>query len=133
MTKLTAEQQSDIVALYKGASMTTEAIAARFNVSPRQVQRIAKKHRVNRTIARSNKLMAKYKDYSSLRVAVKAGRKHLSRKQRYAVLSSQPWCSTCGARPPEVALQVDHIDGDATNNVESNLHVLCILCNQGKR
>lgn len=37
----------------------------------------------------------------------------------------QPFCTECGSTE---RLQVDHIDGDPTNNVLENLRVLCEPC-----
>ena len=133
MQKIADTTKEEIARIYVSAECTTEALAERFNVRPRTIQRIAKQAGVIRSAIESNKLMARFKDYSSLRVEKRAGRKTLRPSMRYRLLTEHPWCTLCGARPPGVALQVDHIDGDATNNHMDNLQVLCMTCNYGKK
>ena len=125
----------DILKNYAEVTMTVENIAKKWDVTPRTIQRIVKQHGIVRTISEGNKVTAKLKDYSALRKPdeLKARRKSLSRKLRYQVMSSADRCTCCGATKYDNYLQVDHIDGDASNNVITNLQVLCIDCNQGKR
>ena len=42
------------------------------------------------------------------------------------------FCQICGYTADILPLEIDHIDGDATNNDLNNLQVLCTLCNKGK-
>jgi 5-methylcytosine-specific restriction endonuclease McrA len=60
----------------------------------------------------------------------------LSLKVRWDVLKGDNYaCVKCGARPPDVELEVDHIIAVArhgTNDL-SNLQTLCRPCNQGKK
>lgn len=123
---------------YKNATMTVENMAKKFNVTTRTIQRLVKKHGLSRTVAEANKVTAKLKDYSSLKVPehLKAKRIILKQSVRYAIIAAHPYCSTCGRRPSaedNVALEVDHIDNNAQNNDKSNLQVLCRECNRGKR
>jgi hypothetical protein len=38
-------------------------------------------------------------------------------------------CFKCGRRPPEVRLEINHIDGDPFNNNPKNLNLMCHPCN----
>ena len=121
---------------YKEATMTVENMAKKFNVTPRTIQRLVKKYGLSRTIAEANKVTAKLKNYDALRVPehLKAGRNILKKSIRYELIKSHPWCTVCGGRAETGhVLEVDHIDGDATNNNPKNLQVLCRDCNRGKR
>lgn len=119
---------------YASGKYTTESIAKRYGVSPRQVQRIATKAGTIRTIAESNKLMAAQglKRYKKRAVA-KPPRRWISAKVRFRLIQEHPFCAVCGKRPADgVQLEIDHIDEDNRNNAESNLQVLCETCNKGK-
>lgn len=124
-----------IIKDYLSGKIMTQDIARKFSVSPRQVQRICRGYGVSRTIDQSNKLMAKYKNYDSLRIpeGLKKKRKTLPKGLRYKLIKEHPWCKVCGANMMKCPLSVDHIDGDATNNEMSNLQVLCLECNYGKK
>jgi 5-methylcytosine-specific restriction endonuclease McrA len=119
---------------YKLGEMTTDAIAKKYNISTKTVQRVAKKLGVLRTLSESNKLISKLKDYSGHRVAVhlRKKRKTLSPKLRYEMITEHPYCSTCGNTISEARLEIDHIDENPSNNDRSNLQVLCMFCNRGK-
>jgi 5-methylcytosine-specific restriction endonuclease McrA len=126
-------RDDNIIKRYLSGRETTEAIAASYGLSTRHVQRIVKKAGVVRTLAEGNRNAAPLRNYHTLPEELKKRRKHLSRKQRYEVLSKQPWCTLCGKRASDgIRLEVDHIDEDATNGDPSNLQVLCQLCNGGK-
>lgn len=120
---------------YIKADTTVEKLAIKYNLSSRSIQRICKKSGVVRTIAESNKLMAKFKNYDGHKIpdSLKAKRKTLPKNLRYKILRDHPYCSIDGRTIKECPLQVDHIDGDASNNDPSNLQVLCMECNYGKR
>lgn len=120
---------------YKNFTMTVEKLAIKYNLSVRTIQRIAKSAGVVRTIAEANRLATPFKNYKALRVPeyLKAKRKTLPKKLRYKMLHEHPFCKTCGTTTIYCPLQVDHIDGDATNNNLENLQVLCMECNYGKR
>lgn len=63
-------------------------------------------------------------------------RKSISNKVRFEVLKRDDFsCHYCGAKPPEVRLEVDHIEPIARggSNDESNLVAACERCNCGKR
>lgn len=125
----------DIIEQYKNVTMTVTDIAKKYNVTPRSIQRLLKKHGVVRTIAEANKVTARLKNYDALKVPdyLKVKRHHLTRKQRYEILQANPRCATCGATKENAYLQIDHKDGNPSNNKTHNLQVLCILCNQGKK
>lgn len=125
----------DILKNYEEVTMTVEAMAKKYNVTPRTIQRLVKKHGIVRTISESNKVIAYLKNYSNLRKPehLKARRKYISAKRRYEMISNHPYCATCGNKPAQCPLNIDHIDNNATNNKPENLQVLCMICNQGKR
>lgn len=55
------------------------------------------------------------------------------RRLRLEVLTQQPWCAYCEAAGKTVpATEVDHIDGDSTNNARENLRPLCKRCHSAK-
>ena len=125
----------DILKQYKEVTMTVTNLAIKYDTTPRSIQRLLKKHNAIRTIAEANRVTAKLKNYEALRIPdeLKAKRHHLTRKQRFEILSKYPRCATCGATKEHTYLQIDHKDGDPSNNKLTNLQVLCIMCNQGKR
>lgn len=132
--RITRDKHQGIVALYKTGQYTTEQIAINYNVTVRQVQRIASKYGVIRTIAESNKLMAPLKHYHTIPLELRRKqRKYISNKRRFEIIAAHPYCNNCGMRPADgIRLEVDHIDEDATNNEATNLQVLCGACNTGK-
>lgn len=107
-----------------------------YGISARQVQRIAKKHGVTRTISESYTLAIKQgrMKYYKKPEHLKKRRLRLSDKVRFAVLTRDGFrCVACGSTAKDgVRIEVDHIDDDATNNEEYNLQTLCNRCNQGK-
>ena len=118
---------------YLSGKYTTEQIAGWYKITPRQLQRIAKTEGYIRTQTEANRMVAPLKHYATVPVELRVKRKHLSRKVRYKLLSEHPYCTVCGNRPGDgYRLEVDHIDNDATNNVLTNLQVLCGACNMGK-
>lgn len=131
-----AEDVEFILNHYKNVTMTVTDMAKKFNVTNRTIQRLVKKHGIVRTVAEANKVTAKLKDYSGHRVPdeLKVKRNIIKRTIRYKLISEHPFCSTCGSRPEDgIRLEVDHIDNNPSNNNPSNLQVLCMFCNQGKR
>jgi hypothetical protein len=64
-----------------------------------------------------------------------ADRKSISKRMRFEVFKRDSFtCQYCGAKPPEVPLEIDHIipvskDGKNTKN---NLITACFDCNRGK-
>lgn len=51
---------------------------------------------------------------------------HLRKKvYRTLVARDGERCKLCGKTPPDVYLEVDHIDGDKTNDADHNLQLLC--------
>ena len=64
-----------------------------------------------------------------------AERKALSKKTRFEIFKRDLFtCQYCGATPPDVVLEVDHImpvAGGGTND-EMNLITSCVDCNRGK-
>lgn len=129
------ERNKRIIKDYKEFTMTVEKIAIKYNVGVRQIQRICKEAGVIRTIAEANKISAKYKNYEGHKIPdeLKAKRKSLPKHIRYRILKDHPYCSLCGATGQVCPLQIDHKDGDATNNDLRNLQVLCMECNYGKK
>lgn len=134
MIKIQKGDIEGIIDLYLSKTMTTQAIAKQYGVSSRQIQRIMKAHGVIRTIAEANKVATPLKDFSNLRKPdhLKVGRYKLPCNLRYKLIKEHPYCVVCGNTVKECPLNIDHIDGDATNNELDNLQVLCSHCNQGK-
>lgn len=134
-TKEFHEKRAELIAdEYARFTMTVEKLAIKYNISTRSIQRIAKAKGVVRTIAEANKIAAPFKNYEGHKVPehLKKKRKSIPQWLRYKTLRAHPWCKVCGATGMICPLQVDHIDGDATNNNESNFQVLCMECNYGK-
>jgi len=125
----------DILRQYTEVTMTVTNLAKKWDVTPRSIQRLVEKHGIVRTIAEGNRVTAKLKNYDALRKTPeqKARRKSLPRKLRYEMMLSAVKCVVCNAPKESVWLQIDHIDGNAENNDRSNLQILCMDCNQGKR
>lgn len=119
----------------QNSTLTIEKIAQTYNVTPRTVQRLLVKHKLNRTVAEANKLTAKLRNYDALRKPehLKAKRNKLPFGLRYKMLYEHPYCTLCHIKSNEIPLQIDHIDNNPSNNNEDNLQVLCMLCNQGKK
>lgn len=131
--KLSPELHRSIAKLYESNTVTVEYIAKTYNISLRQVQRIARKHGVIRTQAEANKVTAKLKHYHHLPPELRVQRKQLGVKLRYKLIAEQPYCSMCGATVKDgIRLEVDHMDNNALNNELTNLQVLCSRCNIGK-
>lgn len=62
-------------------------------------------------------------------------RRPLPQRVRWEVFSRDRYrCVTCGRKPPDVCLHVDHITAvcNGGSDHESNLRTLCEDCNQGK-
>ena len=133
--KLIPNQHDSIAKMYQSEKYTTEYIAKTYNISTRQVQRIAKKLGVIRSLAEANKTAAPLKHYHHVPKHLRVQRKQISQKLRFTMISSHPYCSWCGSRPSNnngTRLEVDHIDNNPLNNELSNLQVLCGSCNTGK-
>jgi len=55
------------------------------------------------------------------------------RRLRARVLTEQPLCADCAKRNRiTAATQVDHVDGDPSNNERHNLQGLCASCHSSK-
>lgn len=131
--KVINDKHLGVLALYKSGKFTTEQIARNYNLSPRQVQRIAKNAGIIRTLAESNKLIAPLKRYHTIPLELRVQRKQLSLKLRFAIIAANPFCTNCGRRPNQgIRLEVDHKDENPQNNDPTNLQVLCSKCNVGK-
>lgn len=131
--KLSPELHKAIAKLYASGDFTVEYLAKTYNVSVRQIQRVAKAQGVIRTQAEANRVAAPLKHYHTIPLEFRVQRKQISQKLRYQLISQHPYCTTCGMRPDQgIRLEVDHKDNDATNNDLSNLQVLCAPCNRGK-
>lgn len=127
------KRDKELLRRYVGGQETTESIAKSYGITPRQVQRVAQSNGVSRTISESNKLIAPLKNFKYVAIHIRKKRKQISRRVRYAIISTQPWCTMCGNKVVDgVKLEIDHIDGDPANNVPGNLQVLCHMCNAGK-
>jgi 5-methylcytosine-specific restriction endonuclease McrA len=135
MDKRLNYKHPEIAEKYKQGSNATD-LATEYGLTIRQIQRICAKFGVSRTISESYRLAIKegrmvyYKRPEHLKIK----RKRLDDKQRYHILGrDKSTCKMCGrkARDGE-RMEVDHIDNDFNNNVDSNLQILCQACNRGK-
>lgn len=117
---------------YKALEMTVEKIAKKYDMTPRTIQRIVRSLGFIRTVSEANKASAKFKNYEALRIPdeLKSKRKSIPSKLRYELLLKYKECVVC---KNDYKLQIDHIDGNPSNNDATNLQVLCTLCNQGKK
>lgn len=60
----------------------------------------------------------------------------LSKSKRFEIFKRDGFtCQYCGARPPDVVLEVDHIQPRSKGGDDDELNLLtsCVGCNQGKR
>lgn len=129
------QRNKDIVNRYKQGEYATK-LAEEYNVSPRQIQRICKNHGVIRTQSESFTLAIKQgrMKYHTIPDHLKRKRKTVSAEQRLRVfIKCNYTCIYCGGTVKDgYRLEIDHIDNDKRNNVDSNLQVLCSQCNIGK-
>lgn len=64
-----------------------------------------------------------------------SGRSHLSRRVRFEVFKRDGFtCQYCGSHPPDVVLEIDHIEpvAEGGSDDEENLFTACMDCNRGK-
>ena len=129
--------KEDILNHYNNVTMTVTALAEKWGVTPRTIQRFIKANGGNiRTVSEANKVTSKLKDYSGHRVPehLKVKRNIIKRSLRYKLISEHPFCVVCASRSEDgIRLEIDHIDNNPSNNSLPNLQVLCMFCNQGKR
>ena len=126
---------SEIITLYE-SGMSSAELSAQFNRTPRHIQRLLKKAGKIRTISESFKLAIKrgrmkyYKKPEYLKVK----RTGIPLKLRFFILKRDNFkCVLCGATAQDgTRIEIDHIDNNPKNNIESNLQVLCDKCNKGK-
>jgi 5-methylcytosine-specific restriction endonuclease McrA len=87
---------------------------------------------VLRSLTEGNRNAAKYRNYEALRVPdhLKSKRKTIPLKIRYQLLMQYKECKVCYGKDK---LQIDHIDNNPSNNALTNLQVLCMQCNYGKK
>lgn len=72
---------------------------------------------------------------SYIPIRQRAHRRGVSPQSRFAIFHRDHFtCRYCGARPPNVALEIDHIQPIAAGggNEERNLVTACTDCNAGK-
>ena len=123
-----------IESMYKEGYSSIE-IGEKLGRNPRQIQRIVaklgltrdSKERYNNAIKRGRRV------YTRLPKEELKQRKQLGIKLRYKVLNAFSFrCVSCGITAREARIEIDHVDGNPSNNEESNLQVLCETCNKGK-
>lgn len=128
---------------YPEAKMTVSKMAKHLGINSRTIPRVIADLYMytggevdyRRTIAEANKVTAKLKNYSANRVPewLKKKRKWFTTEFRYMFLSNFPECVVCGAtRYDGAKIEIDHIDGNPSNNNLKNLQTLCHQCNYGK-
>jgi len=138
MIKILPKTELKIVELYVGEELSAREVVVKMklDVTPRQVQRILKKHQVIRSVGDAFRLAVKQGKVTYYRKPehLKKKRKTLSTKLRFQTLKASEFkCQYCGRTVKDgIRLEIDHIDDDATNNDPLNLQVLCNECNRGK-
>ena len=107
-----------------------------FGISTRQIQRVIKSAGVVRGRSESFKLAIKHgrMTYYKLPEHLKKHRRSITLKQRYRILERDGFaCVKCGATAKDgVRIEIDHINENPQDNIDSNLQVLCSFCNKGK-
>lgn len=132
---MNTKRNSEIVELYV-SGLSSQELSERYKITPRSIQRLLKKLGIIRTQKESFNLAIKRgrMKYYRLPVELKKQRKRIQDKLRFFILNRDNFrCVLCGASAKEcLRLEIDHIDNDPMNNIESNLQVLCSNCNKGK-
>lgn len=94
------KRNEQIKEMYLSKEILTQDIAKKFDISPKQVQRIMRKFGVVRTNKESNLIMADKKNYKNMRVPkhILEIRKDQSADVRKMYLNNFPQCNRCGIR-----------------------------------
>lgn len=118
-----------IATLYKTGEYLVRDLARIYNVTPKTVYNIARKHGVSRSRSDARKLVTPLIDYRRPARELRPAPRGISRKDRREALESHPYCLMCGARPDEgIRLNVCFID-----KKQRGIEVLCNSCVLDKR
>ncbi len=101
--------------------------------SVRQIQRWVKEYGYSRTVGDAFRLAVSKKRVHYFKSPDSKKRLTVQSKQRFRIFQRDKFkCVYCGNTAREARLQIDHIDDNPLNNVDSNLQVTCEPCNKGK-
>ena len=101
----------------------------------RSIQRLVKKHGLSRSggDAFRNAVKRGRVEYIKKKSIFRTKRTSLPPTLRYKILERDNFrCVSCGATARDRLLEVDHIDNNPTNHNETNLRILCEVCNIGR-
>ena len=131
---LSTEKNEKIKSLYlDGLSAQEIKDNLGLKVSIRQLQRWLKDWGIIRTKADSFRNAVKRGRVKYRTNPNKIKRNTLRKKLRFQILIRDNFaCVLCGNTAKESRIEVDHIDNNKNNNIESNLQTLCEDCNKGK-
>lgn len=127
------ERNKKIIEEYLSGKVFTQAIAKKYRLTSRQVQRIVKEAGVSKTLAERNREVAPFKSYSEflLPPIIKEYRKYLSQDTRQMYLSANPQCEECKIlRGHGVRMEVTFRNPKNFDSVVTNLKTLCRKCLQ---
>lgn len=125
------ERNKNIIEDYLSSKMFTQAIAKKYKITSRQVQRIVKWAGVAKTLAERNKEMAPFKNYSEKKLPKKITeyRKFISQDMRYIYLQNNPSCSVCGIfRGFGTRMEIIIKNMKESPNNPMNLKTMCRRC-----
>ena len=90
----------NIIEEYLSGKVFTQAIAKKYKITSRQVQRIVKNAGVAKTLPERNREMSPFKSYSEKKLPkqITEYRKFIPQDMRYLYLQSNPTCSVCGIK-----------------------------------
>lgn len=124
----------NIITLYNLGNSAQE-IKEQLNleITPRTIQRKLAKLGLTRSVKESYHLAMNKGRIKWAKKDSKIKRLKINPKLRYKILNRDNFkCVLCGNSAINHLLEVDHIDNNKNNSIESNLRVLCEPCNLGK-
>ena len=129
-------RDATIESLYKeGLSGVEISEREGINITPRQIQRVIKALGITRSPSERfiNAIKRGRRTYTRKPPEQLIRRKQLGVKMRYFILEKYAFrCCSCGNTARDARIEIDHKDNNPSNNIESNLWLLCDVCNKGK-